>query len=214
MNRISLELLPTKEGVGALKNKKVIDWVNSENIVLDFEYNGVVGNLTILKYYKNRRLDILYNGEVFNKTLDTISMCKLGGIVGTKTNKFKINIGQTFNINGNSIEILDRKKEGRFKYYRVKCNNCNYIGWKDEGNILGSKKRKPKGCPCCCNPPQVVVPEINSIYAKAPWMIDLGVSEEDAVKHTPQSNKKIEVTCPDCGKRKHHKGFTFRYNIE
>ena len=43
---------------------------------------------------------------------------------------------------------------------------------------------------------------LNIIWNKAPWMIDLGVSEEDAKKYTIGSDKKIEVKCPDCGRIK------------
>ena len=43
---------------------------------------------------------------------------------------------------------------------------------------------------------------LNLIINKAPWMMDLGVSEEDAKKYTPYSNKKIKVKCPNCGKIK------------
>lgn len=42
----------------------------------------------------------------------------------------------------------------------------------------------------------------NKIYIKTPWMIDLGVSEEDAKRYTYCSNKKITVKCPNCGKEK------------
>ena len=34
------------------------------------------------------------------------------------------------------------------------------------------------------------------------WMVDLGVGEEDAKKYTRGSRKKIEVTCPNCGRKK------------
>ena len=33
-------------------------------------------------------------------------------------------------------------------------------------------------------------------------MCDLGVSEEDAKKYSPQSDKNVTVTCPNCGRRK------------
>lgn len=42
----------------------------------------------------------------------------------------------------------------------------------------------------------------NTIWDKALWMLDFGVSEEDAKKYTPQSNKFINVTCSYCGRIK------------
>ena len=43
---------------------------------------------------------------------------------------------------------------------------------------------------------------VNTIWDKARWMCDLGVSEEDAKSYMPQSNKSINVTCPLCGRVK------------
>lgn len=43
---------------------------------------------------------------------------------------------------------------------------------------------------------------INTIWDTAKWMCDLGVSEEDAKKYTPRSDKKIKVKCPNCGREK------------
>ena len=43
---------------------------------------------------------------------------------------------------------------------------------------------------------------VNTIWDKARWMCDLGISEEDAKSYMPQSNKFINVTCPLCGRVK------------
>lgn len=43
---------------------------------------------------------------------------------------------------------------------------------------------------------------INTIWDKARWMLNFGVSEEDAKKYMPQSNKFINVVCPYCGRIK------------
>ena len=43
---------------------------------------------------------------------------------------------------------------------------------------------------------------LNVIWYKAPWMIDLGVSEKDSKTHTYNSSKKIFVKCPHCGRIK------------
>lgn len=56
------------------------------------------------------------------------------------------------------------------------------------------------GCPVCSN--RKVVLGINAIWDTDRWMVDLGISEEDAKKYSKCSNKKIIVTCPDCGKEK------------
>lgn len=43
---------------------------------------------------------------------------------------------------------------------------------------------------------------LNIIWNKARWMVDLGVSVEDAKKYTIGSHENIEVKCPNCGKVK------------
>lgn len=88
--------------------------------------------------------------------------------------------------------------------YKYKCNICGFscgehykVGelnnefWIEENSL-----RKGTGCSCCSN--QSIVPEINSIYTKAPWMMDLGVSVEDAKRYSVCNGNKIKAKCPDC----------------
>lgn len=128
-------------------------------------------------------------------------------------NKFKYEIGQEFKDEKRDLIITDREcreyihkpnKNGKVyiqnqKWYKYTCNVCNWTeGWMVESNLT-----KCKGCSCCAS--RTVVPEINSIWATNKWMINLGVSEEDAKTHTPCSNKKIKAICPDCKKEKYVK---------
>lgn len=55
-------------------------------------------------------------------------------------------------------------------------------------------------CPYCSN--QKVLQGYNDILTTDAWMVDLGVSTEDAKTHTCCSGDKIIVTCPNCGKNK------------
>lgn len=123
---------------------------------------------------------------------------------GKCINGFRLNVGDNFKSDKVDIVITDRffedvkTKTGNRKWrkYKYVCNKCGY----SEGVIEELKLVKyNRGCPCCCPNPQIVVPDINSIKAKTPWMIGLGVSMEDSVKYTPRSNKKISVICPNCG---------------
>lgn len=126
---------------------------------------------------------------------------------GNCRNDFRLNIGTVYKTDKVDMTITDRfldtvtTKSGTraWRKYKYTCNKCGYTdGVVEELKLINYNR----GCPCCCHNPQVVVPEINSIKAKAPWMMKLGVSEEDSIKYTPCSNKKIEVTCPDCGRKK------------
>lgn len=101
-------------------------------------------------------------------------------------------------ITGREIRIKYKKDKTKRnqKWYKYTCNKCGWTeGWIQEGDL-----NKNVGCGCCHG--KVIVQEINSIWATNRWMYDLGVSEEDAKTYTPQSNSKIYVTCPDCGRIK------------
>lgn len=136
----------------------------------------------------------------------------IGALIGKVTKDFKIEIATPFKDDKRDLIITDREYRRRKhsssdsiinqKWYKYTCNKCGWTeGWMVEGNLLGSKTKNPQGCACCCNPPQVVVPEINSIWVKAKWMTKW-ISEEDAKKYTSCSNKRINVTCYDCGRSK------------
>ena len=118
-----------------------------------------------------------------------------------RTREFKIETGTIFKDNKRDLIITDREYRMdadniNRKYYKYTCNKCGWDdGWAIESSLLKSKT----GCSCCAN--QVIVPEINSIYTKAPWMMKW-ISEEDAKKYAPQSNRKVEVKCLDCGRKK------------
>ena len=121
--------------------------------------------------------------------------------------KWKYEIKQTFKDEKRNLTITDReirirckkdktKYEYNDKWYKYKCNKCGWPeGWVREGNL-----KQGCGCSCCVNRTSVL--GINTIWDKAKWMVDLGVSEEDAKTHTPSSNDKIYPTCPNCGKVK------------
>lgn len=108
------------------------------------------------------------------------------------------------------LRIKDGSNGRKVIAYKYICNVCSFDcqkhynrktnEWRDEYTIVQSSLKNGNGCNCCKG--HIVVPEINSIYAVAPFMLELGVSEEDAKKHRPQSQNKIVVRCPDCGEEK------------
>lgn len=196
------------------KNKGRINRKAMVNMSLSGIYNNIeFNNITISDYLltkNNNRSNTKF--RINYKCRDSIISCErfldgsLGEILNLITKDFKHEIGDLFRDLKRDISITDREyrikernpdKKGRVykvdeKWYKYTCNVCGWTeGWIDEGNL-----KKGNGCSCCSG--DTVVPHINSIKAKAPWMIDLGVSEEDAVKYTSCSNKKIKVLCPDC----------------
>ena len=83
------------------------------------------------------------------------------------------------------------------KWYKYKCLKCGNEDWITEGHL-----KDGNGCNACGLFPKKIVLGINTIWDKARWMCDLGISEEDAKNNFPQSADKIEVICPLCGNKK------------
>lgn len=212
MRKVFLDDLPRKEGIGALKGKAVIDWKGSLYYKVRFLYDEVDSFIEIIEYIQSKKqLIIKYEEALYKISITSIINGRLGNIVGKYSKRFKVRIGDIFKDDKRDLIITDREyrrkelkpdKKGRTyyqdeKWYKYTCNVCGWTeGWIIEGNLL-----KGDSCSCCCNPPKTVVPEINSIYAKAPWMMRW-ISEENAKKYTPASSLKIDITCPYCGKKK------------
>lgn len=199
---INLKKLPIKYGIGISKDVKVIDWKNSIGCKVDFKYNNIIGELEIINY-DSKYLSVLYlDKEPFKIKTNNFIKCKLGNLLDTKTSKFKIEIGTTFKDDKRDLTIIDREyikiKSGQYcKYYKYKCNICEY----NEGLMIESHLLKGVGCVCCAN--QVVIEGINDIPTTDPWMIPYFQGGYDEAKlYTHVSNKKLKFKCLDCGRVK------------
>lgn len=203
MRKVFLDNIPTKKGLGANSNKDIFDWKNATNKLVSFIYDDIKGEIKIISYdSKKCYLTVEFNQERFSINAGMFKKGEISRIIGKKTRKFKVEIGQSFKDENRDLVITDRKyikaKTGENrKYYKYKCNKCGWIeGWILEGNLLSMKR----GCSCCHG--KTIVLGINTIWDTDRWMCDLGVSEEDAKKYLKSSRSKIEVKCPDCGKYK------------
>lgn len=178
-----------------------IDWKRSVGSKVKFIYHDIEGEIEIVDYNKEF-LTLKYNNNICEKKIKTgnFSNCQLGSILNKKTNKFRYEIGENIIDERRNIKIKHREYRknsngDHLRWYQYTCQQC---GWQ-EGWIEESKIRIGRGCSCCSG--KTVVPEINSIWAKASWMMKW-ISEEDAKGYTPQSGKKIKIKCPDCGRVK------------
>ena len=190
-----------KNGIGINKNKLIIDWRSLINREVELLYDNNIYTVKVIDY-KNKKIFTNYDGYVYKNGIDCSSFKNgnFGAILGIIGKEFKYKIGERFSDDKRDLIITDRKYKIRErecsenqKYYKYTCNKCGWSeGWTEECHL-----KRGGGCSCCDG--KTVVPEINSIYAKAPWMMKW-ISEEDAKKYTPQSNKKITVKCPDCGR--------------
>lgn len=205
IRKVFLDDLPRKEGIGALKGKTVIDWNNSVGCKVRFIYDNIEGEFEIVKF-ENRYLVIKYlDGKLLKIFSGSLFKCKLGKLLDKVTNNFKFEIGQVFKDDKKDLIITNREyRDGKRntdtnyknKWYKYTCNVCSWTeGWIIEGSLNNGI-----GCSCCAG--RTAVLGINTIWDTDRWMCDLGVSEEDAKRYTKASDKKIEVTCPDCGVKK------------
>ncbi|EGT3618567.1 hypothetical protein FJ641_04030 [Clostridium perfringens] len=120
---------------------------------------------------------------------------KCAGNIKKTTEEFKKEIYDKY---GNEYEILGEYKKAMTKIkVRHNCKKCHYHEW----NIRPNDLLHGNGCPVCGGNRKVVL-GINTIWDTDRWMVDLGVSEEDAKKYKSKSQKKIIVKCPDCGREK------------
>lgn len=187
-------------------NKDSINWKESINKEVYFEYKELKGYIKILDYIKCKRtkLKVQYKNSISEIFIEEFKKCRLGRVVGDITNDFKIDTGTKFKDNKRNITITDKEyrifneyKTGKTrKYYKYKCNKCGYdYGWIEEGNLL-----RGQGCSCCAG--RIIIKGINDIATTDPWIIEYLVNKEDAYKYGRGSHQKVKVKCPDCGRIK------------
>lgn len=126
--------------------------------------------------------------------------CRIGHFIGKHSKEYRLEVGNEYKENGNNLTIIERDKIGNKKArgYKYHCNICGYEDWIIENNLF--HKSKNFGCSCCSG--KKTIQGYNTIWEKAKWMCDLGISEVDAKIYTPCSHKKITVICPICKKEK------------
>lgn len=118
--------------------------------------------------------------------------------------QFKLDIGFRIIDNKRDLTILDTIRQVcndgvKRKFYKVRCNKCGYVYLIKESNLITHQQK----CGACCQNPSRAVLGINTIWDRARWMCDLGISEEDAKKYTYGSKSKVLVKCKLCGREKH-----------
>lgn len=188
------------------EEKRYIDWTNSVGYIVPFIYGDIKDSFIISKYCKEEESIYISNDKYKNNfKIQTkhIRKCPIGVFLEKHTKEFKVKIGQAFKDERRDLIITDREIKTTIdfrgnshnnKYYKYTCNVCSWTeGWITESHLL-----KGTGCSCCAG--RTAVLGINTVYDMNPWVIDLGVSEEDAKKYTSgNSEDLIEIVCPECG---------------
>ena len=197
-----LSKLPRKNG-----RMGKVDWAKSIGCNVHFRYDGICGYITLVE--KNGDiLSVKYlDNDIFKISTYDLSHCKIRALIGLKTSRFKVSVGDEFKDDKRNIIITDREyrdrvdKKGNDKWYKYTCNKCGWTeGWMVEANLLS----KNNGCSCCSSSPKVVVEGINDLCTTDYWMVELGVDEGFSKTHNRGSGKDLLIVCPYC-KRKYYK---------
>lgn len=181
----------------SIKNNKV-DWINSKGVKCRFIYDDIEGEIEIVDYIKGKqKLLVLYNGGLFSVKTSHFLKCNISYIIGKKTKGHKMPINFNIKDDHRDADILEHiyidYSNGKEKGYRCRCNKC---GW-DDWRILESNLVKGNGCPCCSN--KVVVEGINNIGFTHPQISKYLKHDSDKVIYSINTNKKVDILCPDCG---------------
>lgn len=195
--KLFVESLPTKK-VGT---KVYYDWNEAIGKNAKFLYGDTEYELLITNYdAKKNKIEVEYNNRRYWTHKTEFLKGRIGRIIGAISSDYKFNIGDNIKDQKRNITIIDKykihKNQKYKRIYKYVCNKCQNIDVIEEHNLLNGKQ----GCNLCGH--KKVIEDVNSIYAVAPFAIDWGISIEDAKKYTPMSNKKINITCPICGKTK------------
>lgn len=193
-----------------------IDWLGSIGYKIRFIYDDIEGEVEIISYEKEKHyLEIKYLDKPIFKILSGgFTNCRLGSLLGKKTNKFKIEVGAILKDERRNMTITDteirKNKSGQsYKYYKYKCNKCGFEcgehyknqEYREELWVVEDSLIRGGGCVCCNN--KIVVVGINDIPTTTPWMIPyFQGGYEEAKMYTCSSNKEIYPICPECGRIK------------
>lgn len=196
-----------------IKNGKVhYNWKQSIGCECKFEYDNLSGIIKIVDMFRKSKygqayLKVEYNDNIFNIASSSFAYANLWNIVRHNGSAFLYHIGQHLVDKNIDLTILDREYRTSYtkidnykqtkKYYRVRCNKCGYETWKSEINVLG---KNATGCQVCAG--LKVLPGYNDIVTTDSWMVKyFPGGEEQAKNYTKWSTQKLELVCPDCGKK-------------
>lgn len=192
MRKINIDSLPKHESG---KNKGSIDWKKSIGHSLNFTYDDIQGELTIVGLGEKAKVIINYNGEEHTIGKESLKNCGLQFILKKATKEYHYKVGEIVDTNSGKIEILLATRYKGDKGYRVKCCLDGH-----EWEVSESGLNKKQGCGVCTN--RIVVKGINNVGHTHSWVKKYLVDETDSDIYTHGSKKSIKTKCPHCGTTK------------
>ena len=181
---------------GVNLGKTCIDWSASVGYIVKFKYGSVFGEIEIIDYRESYLFVKYLDKPVYKIFTGSFMKASIKNLIKDFPPKvFKFQKGMIFK-NRQALKIIDMKYQNKRKWYCYECLDCGFKGVIRETSI-----EKGTGCSCCSSRQSVL--GINTIWDTDRWMVDLGISEEDAKMHTKCSDKFIKVCCPLCSRSKH-----------
>lgn len=180
-------------------------WIKSIGSNIYIKYNNINFTLNIYNAFKDKKqtkIDVIFDDQhyIMQPSRDLYSTFK--NVLKSKFSQidYKYSIGDKINY----IEIINRVHKkmsygNKMKWYECKCIKCGYNHfWKTEYEL-----NEKSGCPVCAG--RKVEKGINDIATTNPWMIPYFINKDDAYKYTCNSNKKLYMRCPFCGRKSDNK---------
>lgn len=186
---------------GKHNGKECNDWSISVKCKIGVRYQWLRDEMEerwfeIISYDKNlQKLILKWNDEIYKIRTGDLQNGKCGNIFDKTTLKFKYEAGQV--INGQIIiEKYYKQDEKRIqrKWYKCQCEK-GHLYEIVEGNL-----KQGRGCPYCSN--KKVLEGFNDVATTNPDSVKYFSNPDEAKKYTAQSNKKVTLKCPLCGKEK------------
>ena len=178
-----------------------IKWCASYNCEAPFCYNGINGIIKFIRKINNDKLEIEYNGSLFEIAKSSILKCKLNNIINPPI--YKYNVGDTIKDIKRDFIIKEQiyktriRKNGQIEKDKAYIYHCNKCGW-DNGEIIEFDVTSGKGCSCCAG--RTIVPGINSVADTDPWIVDYFIGGyEEAIKYSRGYCTRMKFQCPFCG---------------
>lgn len=184
-------------------------WIESIGKIVPYQIENTeyCGILTISNFIKPYKIVFKKDDEETVYTTSTQSFCngKIYFAFGKECRKYKYNIGDIILDRSTVLDkILIDKQHKNYKTkvvgYRLKCLKDNYE-YDIEENVLNTlTKNGTVGCPACAS--RIVIPEVNSLAALLPDIIDWFEDKTIPYKTPRFSNEEFEIKCPYCGTKK------------
>lgn len=188
--------------------KECYDWLNSQNALIPFRYNDLIGILEIVSVEKKGHgynLTVNYEGRLSQIDSSSLISGHLGNCIGIYTSKFKYAPGERIYDEKRDLTILEVYRGTlacspyKHKMLTYRCNKCGHINEHiREGAIV-----RGTGCPVCNG--KIIKKGVNDIPSNEPWMIPyFPGSVKEAEQYTPSSGRHTRLICPYCGKLSDH----------